>query len=95
MKTTLIIKALLCLLFISVPDYAISDNREKNDTTISLKEVTVQAEFVQSMGNRDEIILTKKQREFGTNALDAISSLPQFSTAISATSLQTDRKSVV
>lgn len=89
MKTTLIIKALLCLLFISVPDYAISDNREKNDTTISLKEVTVQAEFVQSMGNRDEIILTKKQREFGTNALDAISSLPQFSTAISATSLQT------
>ena len=43
-----------------------------------LPEVNITSEILNSYGIRDEIFLTKKDREVGANALDAISNLPQF-----------------
>lgn len=43
-----------------------------------LDEVVISAQILQSFGNRDEILLSSEALRVGNNALDAISSLPQF-----------------
>lgn len=43
-----------------------------------LNEVVISAQVLNSFGNRDEILLTSEALSVGNNALDAISSLPQF-----------------
>ena len=44
----------------------------------NLSEVTVSAQGLRSFGNADIILLDRRARQMGNNALEAISSLPQF-----------------
>lgn len=61
-----------------------------------IDEVVVTATMLKSFGNRDEIFLRKENLEVGNNALDAISSLPQFSSGGLSNELTTiDQKSVL
>lgn len=61
---------------------------EKEDTlSRMLSELVVEAKKEIHTSDADIIYLSKKNREFGTNALDAISSLRQFSPVIDGTSL--------
>lgn len=63
---------------------------ESNDSTAhELEEVTVEAKKEIHTAEADIIILSDKNREFGTNALDAISSLRQFSPMLDGTELKT------
>lgn len=48
------------------------------ESILNLSEVTVSAQRLRSFGNADIILLDKRTRQMGNNALDAISSLPQF-----------------
>lgn len=67
----------------------------KEDSEI-IDEVVVTATMLKSFGNRDEIFLRKENLEVGNNALDAISSLPQFSSGGLSNELTTiDQKSVL
>ncbi|MGM9846888.1 MAG: hypothetical protein ACI31F_02945 [Muribaculaceae bacterium] len=70
---------------------------EKEDSTmnVQLNEVVVKAETIINKGDHQVLLLNKDNREFGTNALDAISSLPLFETKLDETSLISwDRKEV-
>lgn len=49
-----------------------------NEKELALSEVTVSAQSLRSFGNADIILLDKRTRQIGNNALDAINSLPQF-----------------
>lgn len=49
-----------------------------NESAQALSEVTVSAQSLRSFGNADIILLDKRTRQIGNNALDAIKSLPQF-----------------
>lgn len=61
-----------------------------------LSEVVVTATMLKSYGNKDEIFLKKKNLKIGTNALDAISSLPQFKKNFMSDELETvNRKSLL
>lgn len=61
-----------------------------------LNEVVITASMLKSYGNRDEILLKKGNTRIGTNALDAISSLPQFRKDLMSDELKTiDRKSLL
>lgn len=58
--------------------YAMEVENDSTGTDITLKTVEVKSEMLRAYGNHDEIFLSKKNVEFGNNALDAISSLPMF-----------------
>ena len=60
-----------------------------NDTTgvVSLKEVEIVAERVIHKGDHEVLLLSEENRTFGTNALDAISSLVFFNTSLNGRSL--------
>lgn len=49
----------------------------KEDTHL-LKEVVVSSQTLKSFGNKEYILLNESQKKIGSNALDAIESLPQF-----------------
>lgn len=49
-----------------------------HEESTTLQEVKVTSDMLRSYGNHDEIYLSKREREVGSNALDAISALPQF-----------------
>lgn len=53
-----------------------------------LGEVVVKAQRVIPKGDHQLLILSKENREFGTNALDAVSSLSMFRTSLNATKLE-------
>lgn len=63
-----------------------------NDTTgvISLNEVEVVAERVIHKGDHEVLLLSDENRTFGTNALDAISSLVYFNTSLNGRTLTND-----
>lgn len=63
-----------------------------NDTTgvISLNEVEVVAERVIHKGDHEVLLLSEENRTFGTNALDAISSLVYFNTSLNGRTLTND-----
>lgn len=52
-----------------------------------LEEVLVRGENIVHKGDHDVLYLTKENRHFGTNALDAVSSLPLFQTRLNETTL--------
>ena len=54
---------------------------------IALREVTIEADRVVHKGDHDVLFLSKESRTFGTNALDAVSSLILFRTSINDTKL--------
>lgn len=61
-----------------------------------LNNIVVTADILKSYGNKDEIFLPERNRKIGTNAFDAISSLPQFKKNYSTDELETtDRRSVL
>lgn len=61
-----------------------------------LKEIVVTPQTLKTFGNRDQLILSESAKKVGNNALDAISSLPQFKTDISSDALLTvDNKSIL
>ena len=59
------------------------------DTTnvIHLKEVEIKADKIISKGEYQVLLLSKENRDFGTNALDAVSSLSFFETSLNETKL--------
>lgn len=63
-----------------------------NDTTgvISLEEVEIVAERVIHKGDHEVLLLSDENRTFGTNALDAISSLVYFNTSLNGRTLTND-----
>lgn len=61
-----------------------------------LNEVVITASMLKSYGNKDEIFLRKENLKIGANALDAISSLPQFKKDFLSNELETvDRKNIL
>ena len=65
------------------------DLNEMTDTMrlIALKEVTIEADRIIHRGDHDVLYLSKENRIFGTNALDAVSSLIFFQTSLNDTRL--------
>ncbi len=62
---------------------------------LKLKEVKVVADRIIRKGDHQMMLLTKENEQFGTNALDAVSSLPLFITSINEKDLLSyDRKTV-
>ena len=60
-------------------------NEEENAKM--LQEVKVMAKMLEQFTNRTEMYLSKENREFGINALDAVSSLPLFQSNINGSGL--------
>ena len=87
------ILAIISLVFIVLNGYA----QESLDTIKSfrLSEVVVKAERIIHKGDHDVLYLSNDNKKFGTNALDAVSSLELFQTAINETKLVSwDRQNV-
>ena len=63
-----------------------------SDTTgvVSLNEVEIVAERVIHKGDHEVLLLSEDNRTFGTNALDAISSLVYFNTSLNGRTLTND-----
>ena len=62
----------------------------------TLSEVVVTPQILNTFGNKDQLRLSETAKRVGNNALDAISSLPQFKTSISDAELVTvDNKSIL
>lgn len=60
-----------------------------------LQEIVAQGNYIVNKGEYQLLFLSKTDREFGSNALDAISSHPMFSTSLNGTSLVSwDRQQV-
>lgn len=82
-------------------DFSINKDADLGTFTLKedvelLNEVVVTANMLKSYGNKDEIFLRKENLKIGTNALDAISSLPQFKKNIFSNELETaDRKNIL
>lgn len=63
--------------------------------TISLGEVVVKGERIVHKGDHDVLYLSPQNKNYGTNALDAVSSLTLFQTSLNATTLTSwDRQEV-
>lgn len=61
-----------------------------------LTEIVVTSRELNTFGNKDQLFLTEAQKNIGTNALDAISALPQFKQDAGSTTLSTvDNKSIL
>lgn len=66
------------------------------EDTMLLAEVVVTPQILNTFGNRDQLTLSETSKKVGNNALDAISSLPQFKTDISNDALVTvDNKNIL
>lgn len=67
-----------------------------NEDAMLLDEVVVTPQILNTFGNKNQLALSETARKIGNNALDAISSLPQFKTDISNDALVTvDNKSIL
>lgn len=67
-----------------------------NEDAMLLDEVVVTPQILNTFGNKNQLILSETAMKVGNNALDAISSLPQFKTDISSDALVTvDNKSIL
>ena len=85
--------AIISLLFLVLNGNA----QESLDTikSFTLSEVVVKAERIIHKGDHDVLYLSNDNKKFGTNALDAVSSLELFQTAINETKLVSwDRQNV-
>lgn len=61
-----------------------------------LEEAVVTPQILSTFGNKDQILLTESTRRTGTNALDAIGSLPQFRQTVGSSDLTTvDNKTIL
>jgi hypothetical protein len=66
------------------------------EDALLLDEVVVTSQILNTFGNRNQLTLSETARKVGNNALDAISSLPQFKTDLSSDALVTaDNKSIL
>ena len=67
-----------------------------NEDAMLLDEVVVTPQILNTFGNKNQLTLSETAKKVGNNALDAISSLPQFKTDISSDALVTvDNKSIL
>lgn len=86
------------MLFFLASDAQDSDNLADSvaSDTIGLNEIKVTARQVTHYVDRDEFLLSRTDREHGSNALDAISSLPVFNISLNAKELTTrDNRQVI
>ena len=83
-----------CLAGCIVPARAQSEQADSSKTRL-LDEVEVKADAEIHKEGYDILMLSKYNRNFGTNALDAVSSLNRFRTSLNATSLTTFNNSEV
>ncbi len=66
------------------------------EDTQRLTEVVVTSQELSTFGNKDQLFLSETQKNMGSNALDAISALPQFRQEVGGTALSTvDNKSIL
>ena len=66
------------------------------DETKRLGEIVITPQVLNTFGNKDQLTLSETAKKIGNNALDAISSLPQFKTDISSDALVTvDNKRIL
>ena len=66
------------------------------DDTKRLGEIVITPQVLNTFGNKDQLTLSETVKKLGNNALDAISSLPQFKTDISSDALVTvDNKRIL
>lgn len=86
------------LTIISLLFLVLNGNAQESLDTIksfTLSEVVVKAERIIHKGDHDVLYLSNDNKKFGTNALDAVSSLELFQTAINETKLVSwDRQNV-
>ena len=83
---------LILLLLLSVN--LMAQKTDSIASKVDLNEIVVTARITISKGDHELIFMSDKNRSFGTNALDAVSSLAQFKTDINASNLlSADRKS--
>lgn len=84
---------LILLLLLSVN--LMAQKTDSIASKVDLNEIVVTARKTISKGDHELIFMSDKNRSFGTNALDAVSSLAQFKTDINASNLlSADRKSI-
>lgn len=70
-------------------------NEDNDSVSQQLPELVIEADKIIDKGDRVELYLSKKNREFGTNAITAISSLNRFAISLDDTSLKSyDRREV-
>lgn len=82
---------------LSSPQLQGKDFNRLADTTrmIALEDVVIEADRVVHKGDHDVLYLSRENKEFGTNALDAVSSLILFQTSLNDTKLLSwDRQEV-
>lgn len=85
----------ILILLLSVHVNLMAQKSDSIASKVDLKEIVVTARKTVSKGDHELIFMSDKNRSFGTNALDAVSSLAQFKTDINASSLlSADRKSI-
>ena len=60
-----------------------------HEDTQRLTEVVVTSQVLSTFGNKDQLFLSETQKNMGSNALDAISALPQFRQEVGGTALST------
>lgn len=84
---------IISLLFVAIWSYA----HEAADTTrmVALDDVVIESDRIIHKGDHDVLYLSKENKGFGTNALDAVSSLILFQTSLNDTKLLSwDRQEV-
>ena len=91
MKSTYLLLLPLCCATMGMFAQTVKDSVR----TVDLDEVVVKAKRVIHKGDHDVLYLTKQNRNFGTNALDAVSSLMLFKSGLNQTQLTSfDRQEV-
>ena len=85
----------ILILLLSLSVNLMAQKTDSIASKVDLNEIVVTARKTTLKGDHELIFMSDKNRSFGTNALDAVSSLAQFKTDINASNLlSADRKSV-
>lgn len=93
--STILVFSMCCNIYLTAQNVVEVVDSLPSDT-IGLKEVSVTARKVKHYVDRDEYLLSHTDREHGSNALDAISSLPAFNISLNDTKLTTrDNREVI
>lgn len=88
-------KIVLIMLLVNICSVAYGQVVDDTIAGKELSEVVVKAQRIIPKGDHQLLLLSKENREFGTNALDAVSSLQLFKTSLNETALQSaDRQEV-
>ena len=84
---TIFLNSLMALIVLTSQGRQYDDAALADSGAVELHEVVVKSEKVKVFADHDEMILSPENRNFGANAIDAISSLPLFRTQVASSEL--------